>query len=42
VPHVTYLLQRETARSRLEELGKRVRRRVGAHVRMFKRSVGKK
>ncbi|MFO1514237.1 MAG: hypothetical protein U1F83_15215 [Verrucomicrobiota bacterium] len=42
VPHVTYLLQREAARSKLEELGKRVRRRVSARVRMFRRSVGKK
>lgn len=41
VPHVTYLLQREAARSRFEDLGKRVRRRVGARVRMLKRSVGK-
>jgi hypothetical protein len=41
VPHVTYLLQREAPRSKLEELGKRVRRRVGARVRMFRRNVGK-
>ena len=41
VPHVTYLLQRETARSKLRELGKRVRRRMGARVRMLKRNVGK-
>src|SRR5437899_7983463 len=32
-PHVTYLLQRETARSKLALLGKRVRRRLRARVR---------
>lgn len=41
VPHVTYLLQRETARSKIRELGKRVERRVKARVRLLKRSVRK-
>jgi len=41
VPHVTYLLQRVTARSKLGELRTRVRRRLGARVRMLKRDVGK-
>lgn len=39
VPHVTYLLQRETVRSQLQELGNRVRRRVGARVRLLKRGI---
>jgi hypothetical protein len=41
VPHLTYLLQRDIARSKLRELGKRIRRRVGARVRIIKRNVGK-
>jgi hypothetical protein len=40
VPHLTYLLQRETVRSKLKELRQRLRRRVGARVRMLKRRVG--
>jgi len=36
-PHVTYLLQRETARSKLAELRTRLRRRVRARLRVLKR-----
>ena len=37
VPHVTYLLQRQVAQSKLTELKTRLRRRVGAHIRQLKR-----
>jgi hypothetical protein len=37
VPHVTYLLQRQVARSKLTELKTRLRRRVGARIRQMKR-----
>ena len=37
VPHVTYLLQRQVARSKLTELKTRLRRRVGARIRQIKR-----
>jgi hypothetical protein len=37
VPHVTYLLQREVAQSKLTELKTRLRRRVGARIRQLKR-----
>jgi hypothetical protein len=36
VPHVTYLLERETARSKLAELNVRLRRRVRARIRKLK------
>jgi hypothetical protein len=39
VPHVTYLLQRQTAHSRLGALGKRVERRVKARARLVRRRV---
>lgn len=39
VPHVTYLLQRELPGSKLEALGKRVRRKVEARVRLLKRKT---
>jgi hypothetical protein len=37
IPHVTYLLQRQVARSKLTELKTRLRRRVGARIRQMKR-----
>jgi hypothetical protein len=37
VPHVTYLLQRRVARSKLTDLKTRLRRRLGAHIRQLKR-----
>ena len=37
LPHVTYLLQRQVARSKLGELKARVHRRVGARLRQLKR-----
>jgi hypothetical protein len=37
VPHVTYLLQRQVAQSKLTELKTRLRRRVGARIRQMKR-----
>jgi hypothetical protein len=37
VPHVTYLLQRRVARSKLTELRTRLRRRIGARIRQLKR-----
>jgi hypothetical protein len=37
VPHVTYLLQRRVAPSKLTELKTRLRRRVGARIRQLKR-----
>jgi hypothetical protein len=40
LPHRTYLLERETARSGIEKLGQRVTRRVKARVRLLKRRVG--
>jgi len=36
-PHVTYLLQRQTARSKLAVLKTRLRRRVRARLRVLKR-----
>jgi hypothetical protein len=36
-PHVTYLLQRQAAPSKLKELKTRLRRRVGARIRQMKR-----
>jgi hypothetical protein len=39
LPHTTYLLQRELPHSKLEELGRNVRRRVGARVRLLKRKA---
>ena len=41
VPHVTYLLQRRVARSKLRELKTRLRRRVGARIRQLKRRKAK-
>lgn len=38
-PHTTYLLQRETPRSRLRQLGRKIRTRVKARVRMLKRKT---
>ena len=38
VPHVTYVLERETPRSKLMKLKRRLRRRIGARIRQFKRS----
>jgi hypothetical protein len=37
VPHITYVLQRQVARSKLTELKTRLRRRVGARIRQMKR-----
>ncbi len=37
VPHTTYLLQRQMAKSKLTELKTRLRRRVGARIRQLKR-----
>lgn len=37
VPHTTYLLQREVPRSRLQQLGKRIRYRVKARVRLIRK-----
>ena len=37
VPHTTYLLQREVPRSRLQQLGKRLRYRVKARVRLIRK-----
>lgn len=39
VPHVTYLLQRELPRSKIDELKKRLHRRVRARMRQLKRRV---
>lgn len=39
VPHITYLLQRELPRSKIDELKKRWHRRVRARIRQFKRRV---
>ena len=36
IPHVTYLLQRRVARSKLTELKTRLRRRVGARIRQLR------
>lgn len=41
VPHVTYLLERETARSKLTQLKVHLRRRVGARIRRWK-AIAKK
>ena len=41
VPHVTYLLQRQVARSKLKELKTRLRRRVGARLRHLRRRKAK-
>ena len=38
LPHIRYLLQRDTARSKLGALKTRLRRRVGARLRYIKRS----
>ncbi len=40
LPHTAYVLQREVARSRLDELGKRVKSRVKARIRQVKRKLG--
>lgn len=40
IPHTAYVLQREVARSRLDELGKRVKLRVKARIRQVKRKAG--
>jgi len=40
VPHKTYLLERQTPQSKLGKLGKRIRRRVGARVRLLQRQTG--
>jgi hypothetical protein len=37
IPHVTYVLQRQVAQSKLKELKTRLRRRVGARIRQLKR-----
>ena len=37
LPHVRYVLQREPSANKLEELRKRIRRRVHAQVRLIKR-----
>ena len=37
LPHITYLLQRQAARSKLTALGTRLRRRVGARIRQINR-----
>ena len=39
IPHTMYLLQRETPRSRLRLLGRKIRSRVKARVRMMKRKT---
>jgi hypothetical protein len=41
VPHVTYLLDRKSPRSRLEQLNVRLHRRVRARVRHLKKRIGK-
>jgi hypothetical protein len=41
VPHVTYLLERSSARSKLAELNRRLRRRVRVRIKRLKRAVGK-
>ena len=41
LPHVTYLLQRQVARSKLAELKTRLRRRVGARIRHLRRRRAK-
>lgn len=40
LPHTAYVLQREVASSRLDEIGKRVKRRVKARMRQVKRKLG--
>jgi hypothetical protein len=37
IPHVTYLLQRQVARSKITRLKTRLRRGVGARIRQMKR-----
>ena len=39
LPHTAYVLQREVARSRIDELGKRVKLRVKARIRRLKRKA---
>lgn len=41
VPHTTYRLQRATPHSRLEALGRRVRQRVGARLRLLRRQAAR-
>jgi hypothetical protein len=41
LPHITYLLQREVARSKLTELKTRLTRRVGARIRHLRRRRAK-
>jgi hypothetical protein len=41
MPHVTYLLQRQVAHSKLAKLETRVRRRVGAHIGRLRRGRNK-
>jgi len=41
LPHVTYLLQRKVARSKLTELQTRLRRRVGARIRRLRQRKAK-
>ena len=40
LPHTAYILQREVAKSRLGEIGKRVKLRVKARIRQVKRKIG--
>lgn len=40
LPHIAYVLQREIAKSRLDELGKRMKTRVKAQIRQMKRKIG--
>jgi len=40
LPHTAYVLQREVAKSRLDEIGKRVKLRVQARIRQVKRKMG--
>ena len=40
LPHTAYVLQREVAKSRLNEISKRVRLRVKARIRQVKRKIG--
>lgn len=39
IPHTAYMLQRAVAKSRLDEIGKKVRLRVKARIRQVKRSI---
>jgi hypothetical protein len=40
LPHTAYVLQREVAKSRLDEIGKRMKLRVKAGIRQAKRKIG--